>query len=87
MMARRRKTATPGLVIGQLHLWKRVGLTIGGGYQIATTHFHTTNHNAILSIRFPILILNRGEPYLGCRHPQCICVLAIRPESLTRCEW
>ena len=45
--------ATPGLVIGRLHLWKRVGLTIGGGYQIATTHFHTTNHNAILSIRFP----------------------------------
>jgi hypothetical protein len=45
--------ATPGLVIGRLHLWKRVGFTIGGGYQIATTHFHTTNHNAILSIRFP----------------------------------
>jgi hypothetical protein len=44
---------TPGLVIGRLHLWKRVGFTIGGGYQIATTHFHTTNHNAILSIRFP----------------------------------
>ena len=44
---------TPGLVIGRLHLWKRVGLSIGGGYQIATTHFHTTNHNAILSIRFP----------------------------------
>jgi hypothetical protein len=45
--------ATPGLVIGRLHLWKRVGFTIGGGYQIATTHFHTNNHNAILSVRFP----------------------------------
>ncbi len=44
---------TPGLVIGRLHLWKRVGFTVGGGYQIATTHFHTNNHNAILSIRFP----------------------------------
>jgi hypothetical protein len=44
---------TPGLVIGRLHLWKRVGFTVGGGYQIATTHFHATNHNAILSIRFP----------------------------------
>jgi len=44
---------TPGLVIGRLHLWNRVGFTIGGGYQIATTHFHTNNHNAILSIRFP----------------------------------
>jgi hypothetical protein len=44
---------TPGLVIGRLHMWKRVGFTIGSGYQIATTHFHTTNHNAILSVRFP----------------------------------
>ena len=44
---------TPGLVIGRLHLWKRVGFTVGGGYQIATTHFHATNHNALLSIRFP----------------------------------
>jgi len=44
---------TPGLVIGRLHFWKRVGFTVGGGYQIATTHFHTNNHNAILSIRFP----------------------------------
>jgi len=45
--------ATPGLVIGRLHLWKRVGFTFGAGYQIATTRFHATNHNAILSIRFP----------------------------------
>jgi hypothetical protein len=44
---------TPGLVIGRLHLWSRIGLSFGGGYQIATTHFHTTNHNAILSVRFP----------------------------------
>jgi hypothetical protein len=44
---------TPGLVTGRFRLWGRVGLTAGGGYQIATTHFHTSNHNAILSIRFP----------------------------------
>lgn len=44
---------TPGLVLGRFRLWGRVGLTFGGGYQIATTHFHTSNHNAILSIRFP----------------------------------
>jgi hypothetical protein len=44
---------TPGLVIGRFHVWRRLGFTIGGGYQIATTHFHITNHNAILSIRFP----------------------------------
>ena len=45
--------ATPGLVLGRFHLWRRVGLTFGGGYQIATTHFHTTNHNAVFSVRLP----------------------------------
>lgn len=44
---------TPGLLIGRLRLSKRVGFTFGGGYQIAATHFHTSNHNAILTIRFP----------------------------------
>jgi len=44
---------TPGLVIGRLHLWKRLALTVGGGFQIATTQFHSNNHNGILSVRFP----------------------------------
>jgi hypothetical protein len=44
---------TPGLVLGRLHLWRRLGLTVGGGIQIATTQFHLNNHNAILSVRFP----------------------------------
>jgi hypothetical protein len=44
---------TPGLVMGRFHLWKRLGFTVGGGYQIATTRFHNSNHNAILSVRFP----------------------------------
>ena len=44
---------TPGIVMGRFHVWRRVGFTIGGGYQIATTRFHATNHNAILSIRIP----------------------------------
>ena len=44
---------TPGLVLGRFHLAKRLGLSIGGGYQIATTRFHLTNHNAIFSVRFP----------------------------------
>ncbi len=44
---------TPGLVLGRFHLWGRVGITFGGGCQIATTHFHTNNHNGILSLRFP----------------------------------
>jgi len=49
----RQNFVTPGLVMGRFRLWGRVGFTVGGGYQIATTHFHTSNHNAILSIRFP----------------------------------
>jgi hypothetical protein len=44
---------TPGLVMGRFRLWGRVGFTVGGGFQIATTHFHANNHNGILSIRFP----------------------------------
>lgn len=44
---------TPGLVMGRFRLAGRVGITVGGGYQIATTSFHTTNHNAILTVRFP----------------------------------
>ena len=44
---------TPGLVIGRIHLWKRLAVTVGGGIQIATTHFHRNNHNGIFSVRFP----------------------------------
>ncbi|HZR59217.1 MAG TPA: transporter [Terriglobales bacterium] len=44
---------SPGLVVGRLHLYKRLGLTIGGGIQIAATHFHTYDQNRVLSIRFP----------------------------------
>ncbi len=44
---------TPGLVLGRFRLWGRVGFSVGSGYQIAATHFHATNHNAILSLRFP----------------------------------
>jgi hypothetical protein len=50
---RKQNFATPGLVVGRFPLWGRVGFTVGAGYQIATTHFHASNHNAILSIRFP----------------------------------
>ena len=44
---------TPGLVIGRIPLSHRVGLTFGAGVQIAVTHFHTSNHNAIISVRLP----------------------------------
>jgi hypothetical protein len=44
---------SPGLVAGRFHLWKRVGLTVGAGEQIAVTRFHQFNHAPAISIRFP----------------------------------
>ena len=44
---------TPGILFGRFHLWHRLGFTAGGGFQIAATHFHTNNHNGILTVRFP----------------------------------
>lgn len=44
---------TPGFVLGRLKLARRVGLSVGGGFQVATTHFHKNNHDGIFTIRFP----------------------------------
>jgi hypothetical protein len=44
---------TPGLIVGRLHLWKRLNLSVGGGFQIAATRFHVNNHNGIFTVRFP----------------------------------
>jgi hypothetical protein len=44
---------TPGMVLGRFNLWHRLAFTAGGGFEIATTQFHPTNHIPILSIRFP----------------------------------
>jgi hypothetical protein len=44
---------SPGLMAGKFHLWRRLGFAVGGGIQIATTHFHAFNHNVVLTVRFP----------------------------------
>jgi hypothetical protein len=44
---------SPGLVVGKVHLWKRVGFALGGGVQIAATQFHAYEHNWVASVRFP----------------------------------
>jgi|SRR5579884_439879 len=44
---------TPGIVVGRIPLRGRVGLVVGTGVQIAATHFHRSNHNLILTVRFP----------------------------------
>jgi hypothetical protein len=28
-------------------------MALGGGYQIATTHYHTYNHAVVFTVRFP----------------------------------
>ncbi len=44
---------SPGLVAGKFHLWKRLGVTVGGGVQIPATHFHTVDRSYLASVRFP----------------------------------
>jgi hypothetical protein len=44
---------SPGLMVGKFRLWRRLGFAVGGGIQIAVTHFHTFNHNTVLTVRFP----------------------------------
>jgi len=45
---------SPGLIAGRFHLWKRLGLSIGAGEQIAVTRYHQYNHAPTLSVRFPL---------------------------------
>jgi Putative MetA-pathway of phenol degradation len=44
---------TPGFKIGRIPLGGRFSLNFGGAFQIAATHYHTTNHNGILSVSMP----------------------------------
>jgi hypothetical protein len=41
------------MVLGRFRLWHRLSFTAGGGFEIAATSFHPTNHIPILAIRFP----------------------------------
>jgi hypothetical protein len=44
---------TPGIVLGRFPFYGRVGFVVGAAVQIATTHFHRSNNNLLLTIRFP----------------------------------
>lgn len=44
---------SPGLIVGRVHVWRRLGMTIGAGEQIAASHYHQSNHAKTLSVRFP----------------------------------
>ncbi len=44
---------TPGILLGRIPIHDRVGVTIGGGYQVAVTTHPAYNHEVILSARIP----------------------------------
>jgi opacity protein-like surface antigen len=44
---------TPGVILGRFDIHKRLGFTIGAGYQVAVTESPAYFHNAILTVRFP----------------------------------
>ncbi len=44
---------TPGIIFGRFPIYKRLAIAVGGGFQIASTHFHNNNHNGIVTVRFP----------------------------------
>jgi hypothetical protein len=44
---------TPGILFGRFPIHDRVGVTIGGGFQVAVTTHPAYNHAAILSARIP----------------------------------
>jgi hypothetical protein len=43
----------PGLVAGRFPIHNRVGLTLGGGMQIAATHYHAYDHALLFTVRIP----------------------------------
>lgn len=44
---------TPGLVVGRFPIHQRIGLTLGGGMQIATSHAAAYNHALVFTARVP----------------------------------
>lgn len=44
---------TPGIVFGGFHVWRRMHLTVGAGYQVAVTNNPEYNNGVILSVRTP----------------------------------
>jgi hypothetical protein len=44
---------TPGLMIGRFRIKDCLSFTVGGGFEIAATSFHPTNHIPIFSVHFP----------------------------------
>ena len=44
---------TPGVSAGRFPIYKKLKLTMGGGIEIAVTHFHSYTHQEIFTVRMP----------------------------------
>lgn len=44
---------TPGISVGRFPLYKNLQLTLGGGVEIAVTHFYTSAHQGVFTVRLP----------------------------------
>jgi hypothetical protein len=44
---------TPGISVGRFLLYKNLQLTLGGGMEIAVTHFHSSAHQGVFTLRLP----------------------------------
>ena len=44
---------TPGISVGRFLLYKNLQLTLGGGVEIAVTHFHSSAHQGVFTLRLP----------------------------------
>ena len=44
---------TPGLIIGRLPIWERVGVTFGAGFQVAVTKYNMYHNAWVLTARIP----------------------------------
>jgi hypothetical protein len=44
---------TPGLIFGKFPIWKRLGMSVGLGYQVAVTSKPLYGNNFLLTVRFP----------------------------------
>lgn len=51
---KRQNFLTPGIFVGRFALTRDMAITFGAGMQIATTSYHTYNHNLLFSVRLPL---------------------------------
>jgi hypothetical protein len=44
---------TPGVSIGRFLIYRNLQLTLGGGVEIAVTHFNSSTHTEVFTVRLP----------------------------------